>query len=311
MAVHRLTTLINPATSYDLVTLDQAKKRLKISTGATADDDDLNEFISDVSTAISRHCNRASATADEASFPVEQISDLFYPDRDAYPYLVPGGMQPMQLSHWPVAQVERRTLASVLPAGSTVVPCDVSKLKDGMPVGGINVAPVGSLPPLGGAQAIQIGTTIALGTGSVTLSLPTLFDIPAGSSMLFGLAAVQTDPPGNDTLLIEGIDFKIDGPRGQLLRLDRFTRYPVIWPALQVLVTYAGGYDPIPPDIVNAALRWVTQLFNDRGREPNLRSFTQPGLGEKTYWVGGPATSGGVPDEILSFIERYRVPVVA
>lgn len=230
MGLDRVTTVVTPASTYDLVDLATAKAELNIPNSDTSNDSWLTGAISQVSGAVSRYCNRAAAAADEASFPAETVQDLFYPDRDAYPYQVPGGLSRLQLSHWPVISVT-----------------------------------------------------------SVTV----------------------TDPPGTDTTLTAGTDYVLDGAAGQLLRLNQYTAYPTSWAPLKTVVVYRSGYSPIPLDVVDAVLRWLTMRFNSRGTEANLKTIEQPGLGTKTYWVGDPRMAGGVPADIAELLDKYRVPVVA
>jgi hypothetical protein len=224
----RVTTLLNAPDTYDLVTLDMVKTELQLSDDAN--DPWLTQALSQVSGSIARYCNRSNADASEASFAVEVVQDLFYPDRDAYPYQVPGGLSVLQLSHWPVTNIV-----------------------------------------------------------SVTV----------------------TDPPGSDTTLVADTDYVVDPGVGHLLRLDPFSAYPTIWLPIKTVVKYGGGYKTIPPDVQDAALRWVTMRWQSRGRDPNLKSIEQPMAGTQTFWVGAPPSAGGVPVEIAELLDKYRVPVVA
>ena len=65
----------------------------------------------------------------------------------------------------------------------------------------------------------------------------------------------------------------------------------------------------VPSDVVDAALEMITARWHRRGVNPYLRSLEQPGLGTETYWVGGPPSSGGLPEAIAEMLDRqYRVP---
>lgn len=310
MGLFRVTTLIKPADTYDLIDLETVKDELNITT----EDHDawLERAITQVSSGMSRYCNRSAAVTDEASFPIERVSDLFYPDRDAYPYQVPGGVQPLQLSHWPIAGLIYAKNATAAASGDTVLTlADASKIAAGQPVGAAYSSPP-SVPPAAGPEVIQPGTTVeGVDGNNITLTLPLTGALPSGIPITFGMSVVQTDPPGNDKLLAERIDFVVDAPRGQLIRLDQFTQYPTIWPALKVVVTYSGGFAAIPDDVQTAALRWIAWRWAERDRDPTVRSIEQPELGVQTFWVGGPPSTGGVPTEILALLDRYRVPVTA
>lgn len=55
---YRISRVITPAASMDLVSLDQVKATLGIDTADTSQDAALQQHISAVSAAINRHCNR-------------------------------------------------------------------------------------------------------------------------------------------------------------------------------------------------------------------------------------------------------------
>lgn len=239
MGLKRITTLLTPAATYDLVTLEQVKVELRIADTDTGNDAWLAGVITQISGACARYCNRSAQDISEASFPVETVQDLFYPERDAYPYQVPGGTDQLQLSRWPLPMLTNQQGQAVSPVQSVVI----------------------------------------------------------------------TDPPGSNTTLVEGTDFLVDAAAGHLVRLDQWTQYPTLWLAIKTVVVYQGGFASIPTDVQEAVLRWITQRWGDRGREPGLRTLSEPGIGEKTYWVGGPQMSGGVPAEITAVLDQYRAPV--
>ena len=57
----------------------------------------LSGVISQVSAAIQNYCAR--------KFAVETLTETIYPQLDAFPSQVPGGLQPLQLSRWPIVAV--------------------------------------------------------------------------------------------------------------------------------------------------------------------------------------------------------------
>lgn len=109
--------------------------------------------------------------------------------------------------------------------------------------------------------------------------------------------------------LVENTDFKQNGDSGELYRLD-INGLLVRWETLPTTVVYEAGFDEIPDDVVVAALRWLVWRWSERTRDPTLRATQQPDYGTKSYWVGGPPMSGGVPQEIAALLDNYRVPVV-
>lgn len=90
-----VTTVTAPASDRKLVALADVKTELGIT--GTTDDTWLTGVISRASAAAVQYCNR--------EFVSEAIKDEFWPERDAYPYQVPGGLAPLQLSRWPATAV--------------------------------------------------------------------------------------------------------------------------------------------------------------------------------------------------------------
>jgi gp6-like head-tail connector protein len=121
--------------------------------------------------------------------------------------------------------------------------------------------------------------------------------------------ATQTLSATQTQALTQDKDFKLDRDLGRLFRLSP-TGVLSNWEALPVTVVYEAGFDPVPDDVVVAAIRWLVWRWNERTRDPTLKATQQPDLGTRSYWVGGPPMSGGVPQEIAALLDNYRVPVV-
>lgn len=103
-----ITTVVTAAKTYDLTDLKTVKLELGID--GSADDAFLAMAITAASTAAANYCNRV--------FPVETVLDEFWPQRDPYPPVIPGGVDPLQLSRWPivsqgVASVAENSIALV------------------------------------------------------------------------------------------------------------------------------------------------------------------------------------------------------
>lgn len=100
-AVETITTVLTAATAvapagpYDLIDLATVKDELDIEPADTSQDLRLARAITEESLVIASYCNRV--------FALETVQDQIYPERDAYPYQVPGGVAPLQLSRWPIA----------------------------------------------------------------------------------------------------------------------------------------------------------------------------------------------------------------
>lgn len=95
MAPQIITTVMTPATSKLLIDLATVKSVLGIADASQ--DVFLNLQISWVSNAIAQYCNRVLV--------VETIKDEFWLQREPYPWMLPGGVMPLQLSRWPIVAV--------------------------------------------------------------------------------------------------------------------------------------------------------------------------------------------------------------
>lgn len=89
-----VTTVVTPASSYDLVDLATVKDDLMITD--TSSDAFLSRVITRVSAEAKLFCNRV--------FQVETVLDKIFPWRDDVHFTVVSGerMQPVQLTRWPI-----------------------------------------------------------------------------------------------------------------------------------------------------------------------------------------------------------------
>ena len=199
MPIETVTSIVTPASSYDLVSLGDAKDELRIAATDTQHDAFLTRAIAQVSAAIAGYCNRM--------FPAETVRDVVYCRL---------GKAQLELSRFPVISVT---------------------------------------------------------------------------------AATVSDGTGGQTTLTQNTDYTVDKARGWLIRLG-LGGVPIAWYSAPTTVTYQAGYTTIPADVQEATLRMVTARFHNRGRDPTLRSQSQPGLGDQTYWVGAvPGMSGPFPED--------------
>ena len=97
MPIRIVSTVLTPASSYDLTTLANIKDDLAIPSTDTSSDATLTRFITEQSALVAQYCNRV--------FPIETVQDVIMPDRDPYPYQVTGMLSELQLSRWPVVSV--------------------------------------------------------------------------------------------------------------------------------------------------------------------------------------------------------------
>ena len=113
----------------------------------------------------------------------------------------------------------------------------------------------------------------------------------------------------NGTALVQGTDFTIDATNGQLVRLD-INGYPRPWPIYPIVVVYVGGFQTIPADVADAAVRMVKARYLARDRDPMLRAENIEGVYSAQYWIAAGSQSGNVPPDIADILDNYRVPVV-
>ncbi len=284
-------TACSPASPYDLTDLATVKDELSVK--SSDNDTFLQRAITQASRVIANYCNR--------TFTVETIQDQIYIEQDPYPYQVPGGVYPLQLSRWPLTNFA--VIGFTGNTHSNVIVDGISSTKGliaGMPV----FVADGSLPA---------GTLIKTVTPvSIELNVPASSQAN-GVSFTTGIQVVQTRTVGDTQTLIYGQDFIIDALRGWLIRVNPWTAISVKWEAEPVTVQYQAGYSPIPDDLVEACLKLVTARFRARGRDPMLTERAIPGaVGSERYWVGAsPGQRGSLPPEVEALVDQYRVPVTS
>lgn len=300
MAVSIITTVLTAARAaprgkpYDLTDIATVHDELNITIPNDVKNDPfLLRAITQASTSIAKYCNRV--------FPVEALQDQIFIQQDPYPWQVPGGVYPLQLSRWPL--VNSSVVAFTGNTHGTNVIDGIASTA-GLTIGMLVFAADGSIP-----QGTTIQTTPA--ANSITLTQAATSS-EASLSLNTGVQVVQTLTIGQTQTLVYGTDFTIDPALGSLIRLDKFTGVGVKWEAIPTTVQYQAGYSTIPPDLIDACLRLVTSRFTARGRDPTLVQRDQPQLGTTRYWVGtAPGQTGAFAPEILGLIEPYRVPVSA
>ncbi|WP_316184716.1 phage head-tail connector protein [Bradyrhizobium sp. SZCCHNRI1003] len=94
-----ITTVVTPAKSYDLTTLDVVKQELSITDGIK--DGLLKRYIAGASAAAAQYCNRR--------FHAETVKDEIYPAQDPHAWMLSGSFEVLQLSRWPVIALSALT----------------------------------------------------------------------------------------------------------------------------------------------------------------------------------------------------------
>jgi hypothetical protein len=285
MLIATTTTIMASAITHDLTDLETAKDELQIKAMDTANDAFIGRAITQASAAIASYCNRV--------FAVETVQDVIYPRIGAG-----GGIAPLQLSRWPVIP-DSAILTTSAPTASGLVLhfAATAGVSVGQPVAGDNI-------PVGAVVASFVTKT------SVTLNVPVSGAIADGATVRLGVAVTMTGANGTMTSLVSGTDYTIDPVCGWLIRLGA-GGIPTAWTAATMTVVYQAGYDTMPADIEDATLRVIAQRWAGRGRDPLLKSQSQPGLGDQTYWIGTvPGVRGVFTEEIAGLLDAYRVPLI-
>ena len=297
MAVEIISTVLVAATAtppagpYDLTTLADVKLELDIAAADTSKDAWISAATTRLSAVAANYCNRV--------FAVEALQDLIYIQQDPYPWQVPGGVYPLQLSRWPMVN------AAVVPfTGNTHGTTTVDGIAStaGLTEGLLVFASDGSVPA---------GTVIsAVASNAITLSNAATSSETA-LAFTTGVQVVQELSVGVTQTLVYGQDYTIDAARGWLIRLNEWTGVSEKWEAEPVTVQYQAGYASVPPDLEEAMLRYITGRIAARGRDPYQVEETQGAAGSQRWWVGTlPGQEGVFPPECLSVFEKYRVPVL-
>jgi hypothetical protein len=304
-ASYVLTTLVTAPASANLTTLANAKDDLDIPSTDVSNDSRLTRYITEESAAIARYCNRI--------FGLATWADEFRPQHGVRGEGVRAANNPLKLNKWPLA-------AKVITfTGNT----HASTLVDGL-----NTTAGLASGQLMSGPGIPAGATIAsvnVGASSLLLSVPATAAATA-VPLSTGISVVET-AAGVDTGLTAGTDFEIDqgsllpGDEGAgcLYRLNQHGN-PRTWPAAKIVVVYQAGYSlpndtspNLPSDLEGICLRIVVGRYQAKGRDPLLVEQSQgANLGTRRYWVGAaPGQKGPYPNEIMSVIDNYRVPVVS
>ena len=154
-------------------------ENFSIKPSDTSKDPFLTRAIAECSQAIINYANNP--------FFVETISDQVFIQQDPYPYQTPGGVWPLKLSRWPLANLALLPVASPgAPAGATAIPlASTAGLIDGKAVS---------------APGIPAGTTLLsfVPNTSATLSAPLTAPLAVGAIIGFGISVVQTIATARD-----------------------------------------------------------------------------------------------------------------
>ena len=276
------------AVSFDLTTLATVKDDLQIADAAS--DTTLSRYITEQSALIASYCNRV--------FAVESVSETIYLERDPYPYQVPGGCRQLQLSRWPllsvssVVQTDGGNSTTLTPyPGTTSVPADYQIM-----------APEGQLIRLD-----SFGEQMAWPAVMYQVAYQAGFVAPVdawAASTQYVYNAVRSNGGNLYVCTVPGASATSGGPTGTTSGIVDGT---ATW-------NYVGPVQArtLPYDLEMAVLKCVVARYLERSRDPFLKETEDARVGRKVYWVGTmPGRDGPFTPEVMSILDRYRVPVVA
>lgn len=319
----------------DLCALDDV--RLELGLSDTTQDLYLSATIARQSAAALNFCNRWLGP--------QWAVESFWPQRDAYPYQLPEGEFPLQLTQWPVAAAAPN-IAGIAPPDA---PTLSSTAGGSLPAATYWVRTAYITP--NGETAASVESTLGISASRLlTVASPpadpariaTGWNVYVGSSQMgetrqnvspLSIGAAWTEPTGglvagvapplaltaveNSAVdprpLAEGVDFRVAADVGQLTRISAGDGYATRWPTLQHTFIYPCGYWTIPADLQDAMIRAVCAKYFSRGRDPTLKSETIPGVYSASY--AQPGALKGSPSQfapdVEAILQNYRVPVVA
>lgn len=109
------------------------------------------------------------------------------------------------------------------------------------------------------------------------------------------------------TVLEADVDYRVDVQPGLLYRLDS-SGNSISWCASPVVVSYGGGYETIPADLQDAAIRLVRARWFAKDRDPLVRQESIPQVRDVSYWVPTGSEAGNIPPDVADLLAPYRVP---
>lgn len=136
---------------------------------------------------------------------------------------------------------------------------------------------------------------------------------------LISVASItETDANGTATVLVEGVDFKVDYTNSKLYRLNSSQQPRDWWPMMRVTVVYQAGYvlpgvqgRTLPDDIEDAVGRMVYTRWSERRRDSLIKAETVEGVGRTEFIVTTATDGGNMSPDVSDILLNYRTPVVA
>jgi hypothetical protein len=116
-----------------------------------------------------------------------------------------------------------------------------------------------------------------------------------------------------DDVLLDPSRYRLDPETGQLWMLND-SGMPMFWLfSKSVIIVYAAGYilpgaanSNLPAGIEGACVELVSDFWLARGRDPSVKSETEPGVYQVDYWVGSVGEEGELPPRVQMKLAPFR-----
>lgn len=290
MVAQVVTSITVPAYTQDLTTLATVLDDYGLT---PSDSNDvlpyafLRRAITRCSAAVESYCNRR--------FAAETIAETIYSDRDAFPYQTPGGLNPLQLSRWPLLSV---TSVVQQDAGTSTTLVQFPSSDPTQNADYVVMPNTGQLLRLDsfGEQMTWPAVVYA-----VTYQAGYVLPVDPWAAATLYIAGNVVSAAGNLYQTTSGGTSGSTAPTGTGASIsDGGVTWGYIGPAQT---------RTLPMDLEDAVGRLVYLRYAERRRDPYIRSQAVASGGTTSYW-GSNTESGNFTPDILDILDKYRVPVV-
>lgn len=291
----RFSTVTVAAASYDLTDLATARDELLFKAADTSANAFLSRSISQVSEAVASYCNTV--------FAVERLQDTFYLLDDESNFNIDGSASPLQLARIPAIMILSITENGTALVEGTDFQVDydagqIFRLHSNAFLGPVRwhrPGPIIVSYDAGYGASLTETSTIPATPFQITVSKASAFAIDEGVIKSDGTVFVKV----------------ASGPTAGQYAVSAAGVYTFAAADAAASVSIRYAYTKIPADLAWSALALITMRYKSRGRDPNLVSHSEPGIGEDRWWVGAiPGGGGAFPPDIEGKLDQYRIPVV-
>ena len=305
--IERISTVIVPAVSYQLVDLPTLKAELSINATDSTNDTVLTREIAYISQLIINNCSSPFAP-----FALEQRQDLIQFGRDPFPGKRFGGEDEIALARCPLISVASvvqslpdgftKTLAAGTDFLADLATGRLLRLRSDGRIQRWEAFPL-TVQYIGGYGALVSGESASVpASGPFTVRPANAMTFAFDQGVAYASGAALTKVGANPSAGQYAVSFSISaGATYTFAAADE-----------GAAVELSYGYNVIPPDLISHGLQIITGRFAARGRDPALIQQDTPGVGTQRWWFGGtPGQTGALPPDIDAALDTYRQPRLA